>query len=57
MHPIISAAIAEQRHADLIRSAERDRLRHELPRLRPNEQRRARIPAAALLLRGWLVRG
>lgn len=57
MHPIITRAIAEQRHADLIRSAERDRLRNELPQLRRHGERRARVPAAALLLRGWLVRG
>jgi len=57
MHPIITAAIAEQRLADLLRSAQRDRQRHELPRPRSEEQRRGRIPAAALLLRGWLARG
>ncbi|HEU5005471.1 MAG TPA: hypothetical protein VFT67_00785 [Jatrophihabitantaceae bacterium] len=57
MHPIISAAIAEQRHADLLRSAARDRQRREVPRPGSEEQRRGRIPAAALLLRGWLVRG
>jgi hypothetical protein len=58
MHPIISATVADQRRAELLRSVTCDRrLRESLPEFRPNAPRRSRVPAAALLLRGWLVRG
>jgi hypothetical protein len=58
MHPIISATVADERRAELLRSVERQRrLRAAWLETRSGEQRTTRVPAAALLLRGWLVRG
>jgi hypothetical protein len=54
MHPIITAAIAHERHAELLRRASRNRT---LPPVKRLPTRTARVPASALLLRGWLVRG
>jgi hypothetical protein len=57
MHPIISAKIADQRRLELLRTAGRNQRLRALPSAPPDGQRRARVPAAALVLRGWLVRG
>lgn len=58
MHPIISATIADQRRTELLRSVAHDRrLRASLAEFRSDAPRKSRVPAAALLLRGWLVRG
>ena len=60
MHPIISAALADARHDELLRLAARERrLRSTWPELRRASRTPApvRVPACAALLRGWLARG
>jgi hypothetical protein len=54
MHPIITAAIAQERHAELLRRADRNR---NVPPAKRLPTRTVRVPALVALLRGWPVRG
>lgn len=54
MHPIITAAIADERHAELQRQARRDR---KVQAVKRESARTERVPVPRLLLRGWLARG
>ena len=60
MHPIISAAVAAERHAELLRRAGPDRTGRaagHLPARAGRADTAPRVPAWVAVLRGWLARG